>query len=86
MTNPPESPHEDYIRSGQAQMDLGKKGLDFADAALIFAGDYLELLDDRKNYREIRYRVFGKLKGRQVAIIWTPRGHSRRNHFNEICT
>lgn len=57
---------------------LENRSLDFADAARVFAGDYVELLDDRKDYGEIRYRVFGKLKGRQVAIIWTPRGHSRR--------
>jgi len=57
---------------------LENRGLDFKDAALVFADDYVELLDDRKDYGEIRYRVFGKLKDRQVVIIWTPRGQSRR--------
>jgi len=57
---------------------LVNRGLDFADASLVFAGDFVELLDDRKDYGEVRYRVFGKLKGRHVVIIWTPRGRSRR--------
>jgi hypothetical protein len=60
------------------QWTLENRGLDFADAPLIFADDYIELLDDRKDYGEMRYRVFGKLKGRHVAIIWTPRGRSQR--------
>ncbi|WP_417622749.1 BrnT family toxin [Parasphingorhabdus sp.] len=60
------------------QWTLEHRGLDFRDASLVFAGDFVELLDDRKDYGEIRYRVFGKLNGRWVAIIWTPRGRSRR--------
>lgn len=60
------------------QWTFENRGLDFQDAALVFAGDYVELLDDRKDYGEVRYRVFGQLNGRHVAIIWTPRGQSRR--------
>lgn len=60
------------------QWTLESRGLDFQDAALVFADDYVELMDDRIDYGEVRYRVFGKLKDRYVAIIWTPRGNSRR--------
>jgi len=60
------------------QWTLENRGLDFADAPLVFADDYIELLDDRKDYGETRYRVFGKLRSRHVAIILTPRGHSKR--------
>lgn len=60
------------------QWTLENRGLDFADAPLVFADDYIQLLDDRKDYGETRYRVFGKLRDRHVAIIWTPRGHSKR--------
>mgnify|MGYP003634229412 CR=1 FL=1 len=60
------------------QWTLESRGLDFQDAALVFADDYVELMDDRIDYGEVRYRVFGKLKDRHVAIIWTPRGNSRR--------
>ena len=44
------------------QWTLKNRGMDFADAALVFADDFVELLDDRKDYGEVRYRVFGKLK------------------------
>ncbi len=60
------------------QWTLENRGLDFRDAALVFAGDYAELLDDRKDYGEVRYWVFGTLKDRHVALIWTPRGDSKR--------
>jgi hypothetical protein len=33
---------------------LSERGLDFADAALVFAGVTLELEDTRKNYGETR--------------------------------
>lgn len=64
--------------SDKRQWTLENRELDFADAPLVFDNNYIEILDDRKNYGELRYRVFGKLKGRQVVIIWTPRGRSRR--------
>lgn len=60
------------------QWTLENRGLDFIDAALVFADDFVELLDDRKDYGEARYRVFGQLNGRYVVIIWIPRGSSRR--------
>ena len=57
---------------------LENRGLDFVDAGMVFARDYVELLDHRKDYGEVRYRIFGTLRGRHVAIIWTPRGNSKR--------
>ena len=57
---------------------LANRGLDFADAVRIFAGDYLEFVDDRFDYGEDRYIIYGELDGRAVAIVWTPRGNSRR--------
>jgi uncharacterized protein len=41
------------------QWTLENRGLDFADAPLVFADDYIQLLNDRKDYGETRYRVFG---------------------------
>ena len=64
--------------SDKRRWTLENRELDFADAPLVFANDYIEILDDRKDYGELRYRVFGSLKGRHVAIIWTPRGRSKR--------
>jgi len=57
---------------------LRERGLDFADAAKVFAGDYLEFVDDRRDYGEDRYIIYGALDGRAVAIVWTPRIDTRR--------
>lgn len=34
--------------------------------------------DDRADYGELRYISAGKLGGRIVIIVWTPRGKARR--------
>ncbi len=39
------------------------RGLDFADAALVFAGRTVELEDTRKRYGEIRIICYGMLVG-----------------------
>jgi uncharacterized DUF497 family protein len=57
---------------------LEERGIDLADAGLVFDGNYSELLDDRKSYGEIRFRVWGYLHGRRVNLVWTPRGERRR--------
>ena len=40
---------------------LAERGLDFRDAAKVFAGATLTLLDDRRNYGEPRYQTYGFL-------------------------
>ena len=59
-------------------LTLRERGLDFADATKVFAGDYLEFIDDRNDYGEDRYIIYGELDGRAVAIVWTPRDDTRR--------
>lgn len=56
---------------------LADRGLDFADAAKIFAGMTLEVEDTRKNYGETRMICFGFLEGRMVVVGYTPRGAGR---------
>ena len=56
---------------------LEDRGLDFADAALVFAGVTLEVEDTRKNYGETRMICFGLLQGRLVVVGYTPRGADR---------
>jgi uncharacterized protein len=56
---------------------LQERGLDFDDAAAVFAGATLDLVDDRRNYGEIRIRTFGYLRGRLVMVGWTQRGDAR---------
>jgi uncharacterized DUF497 family protein len=56
---------------------LAERGLDFADAALVFAGVTVEIEDTRKNYGEIRIVCYGLLEGRMVVVGYTPRGADR---------
>lgn len=57
---------------------LAERGLDFADAELIFAGKHFTRLDDRRDYGEARFITAGWLGERFAIVVWTPRGGSRR--------
>jgi len=57
---------------------LRERGLDFKDAANVFAGNHLDVLDTRHDYGEDRYITFGFLRDRMVALVWTPRGKAAR--------
>ena len=50
-----------------------ERGLDFEDAAIVFAGTTVEIEDTRKNYGELRIICYGLLMGRMVVIGYTPR-------------
>ena len=56
---------------------LSERGLDFDDAALIFAGVTLEVEDTRKDYDETRVICYGLLEGRMIVVGYTPRGADR---------
>jgi uncharacterized DUF497 family protein len=56
---------------------LAERGLDFADAKLVFAGITLEMEDTRKNYGESRVICYGLLAGRMIVVGYTPRGADR---------
>lgn len=56
---------------------LAERGLDFADAAVVFSGITLEVEDTRKNYGEPRIICYGLLAGRMVVVGYTPRGADR---------
>ncbi len=55
---------------------LQQRGLDFADAPLVFAGEVVTVEDTRKNYGETRWITAGHLNGRCVVLVWTPRGNA----------
>ncbi|MEP9378404.1 BrnT family toxin [Aquabacter sp. CN5-332] len=57
---------------------LEDRGLDFADAALVFAGRTFTVQDRRQDYEEPRFLTVGELAGRMVIVCWTPRGEARR--------
>ena len=56
---------------------LAERGLDFADAELVFAGVTLDVEDTRKNYAEVRIICYGLLDRRMVVLGYTPRGADR---------
>jgi uncharacterized protein len=60
------------------QITLAERGLDFADAELVFAGHVATLSDERHDYREPRFITAGWLRGRFVIVVWTPRDQGRR--------
>jgi uncharacterized DUF497 family protein len=57
---------------------LEHRGLDFADAGLVFAGRTVTVQDARRQYGEDRFITAGHLAGRCVVLVWTPRGEARR--------
>ncbi|CCG08571.1 BrnT family toxin [Pararhodospirillum photometricum] len=57
---------------------LEERGLDFADAAQVFAGPNDTRLDDRFAYGETRFITAGWLRGRFVIVVWTERDGGQR--------
>jgi uncharacterized protein len=57
---------------------LRERGLDFDDAAEVFAGWTIDIPDVRRNYGEPRINTVGYLGNRMVIVCWTPRGDARR--------
>ena len=56
---------------------IAARGLDFDDAADVFAGVTFETEDARKDYGEQRIICFGYLRGRLVVVVYTQRGEHR---------
>lgn len=50
--------------SAKREKTLAERGLDFADAIVVFSGVTLEVEDTRKNYGEPRIICYGLLAGR----------------------
>lgn len=59
------------------QKTLDERGLDFEDAASVFAGETFEVEDTRKDYGETRMISFGYLRGRMVVVGYVQRGDAR---------
>ena len=57
---------------------LAERGIDMAESGLVFEQTHSQIEDDREDYRETRYRVWGFLHGRRVSLVWTPREDARR--------
>jgi hypothetical protein len=59
------------------QAALADRGMDFADAEVVFAGPVFEYEDVRRDYGERRMICFGLLVGRMVAVGYVQRGEKR---------
>ena len=59
-------------------VNIGKYGVEFADAVAIFDGPVLERVDDRRDYGEERVIAFGVAHGREFAVVYTRRGSNKR--------
>lgn len=57
---------------------LEERGLDFAEAELVFAGPTFEFPDDREDYGERRIVCIGFLRGRMMALVYVPKAGGRR--------
>ena len=58
------------------QLTLENRGLDMARAKEVFAGPTLTAAADRNG--EPRFFTIGRLAGRIVVLVWTPRAGTRR--------
>jgi len=56
---------------------LQERGLDFADAVLVFSGLTATKDDGRRDRGEVRHITAGYLLGRFVVLVWTEHGVKR---------
>ena len=55
------------------EVTLLDRQLDFNDAETVFAGKCIHIPDEGRDYGEERIITVGKLLGRMVIVVWTPR-------------
>ncbi|MRN51388.1 BrnT family toxin, partial [Brucella sp. 10RB9214] len=61
------------------QQNIAKHGFDFADSRDVIPENVIRItLDDRKDYDETRYNIFGKKNDREVVITVTIRNGKYR--------
>lgn len=63
--------------SAKCDKNPADRGLDYADAEIVFAGITVEVEDLRADYGETRIICYGLLEGRLVVVGYTPRGADR---------
>jgi hypothetical protein len=59
------------------QAALNERGLNFADASIVFTGPTITVQDTRRDYGESRFQTVGFLADRMVMVVWTPREEAR---------
>ena len=58
--------------------NLQKHSVDFVDVLRLFETRVLEIVDDRRDYGEMRIRCLGEIGGRIYVVVYTWRGGRRR--------
>ena len=53
---------------------LKERGIDFADAWMVWDGYVLTKQDTRRDYGEGRFQTLGMFNARVAMVVWTPRG------------
>ena len=72
------------------EANRAKHGLSLADGELMDLSTATVVPDDRANYRERRYRAFGRIEGQGYCLVFTYRGARirvisfRRAHEREM--
>ena len=64
--------------SAKSERNRQERGFGFDFAALVFEGDTMEWLDDRRDYGEARMRTVGEVNGVVLHVVFTDRGDVRR--------
>jgi uncharacterized DUF497 family protein len=62
----------------KSNRNVRDRQLDFATAALIFDGPVQTVIDDRKDYGEVRLIALGEVDGVVLVVVYTDRGDVRR--------
>ena len=65
----------DAVKSGRNRMT---RELPFESAIELFDGQVVEIVDDRHDYQEIRFRAIGVAGGLVLVCIYTDRDNIRR--------
>ena len=60
------------------ERNLRERGFGFDVAALVFEGETMEAIDDRRDYGEVRVRAIGQSSGIVIHVVYTDRAERRR--------
>jgi uncharacterized protein len=63
---------------GKRTANLSKHGVDFAIVERFEFDSAVAVIDDRRDYGEVRYRALGLIDGRLHALVFTARGGQTR--------
>lgn len=55
-----------------------ERGLSFEDAARVFLGPTVEIVDERRPYGETRVKAIGVVEGEFLVVVYTDRREARR--------